>query len=89
MALGASERSVVRYLVFRNVAFLAGGLALGVVGAVAGGRAIRSLLYGVEPTDPLTVIAVVGLMALTALASSYWPAWRATQLDPVRVLRSE
>ncbi len=89
MALGASERSVVQSLVFRNAAFLAGGLALGVVGVVAGGRAIGSLLYGVEPTDPVTVIGVVALMALTALASSYWPARRATQLDPVRVLRSE
>ena len=89
MALGASERSVVRYLVFRSVSSLAAGLVLGVVGVVTGGRAIGSLLYGVEPTDPVTVIGVVGLMALTALASSYWPAWRATKLDPVRVLRSE
>jgi putative ABC transport system permease protein len=89
MALGAPMRDIVRALLYHNVSFLLVGLALGVAGAFAGGRVIGSLLYGVTPNDPVTLVSVVGLMAVTALLASYWPAWRAGRLDPARVLRSE
>ncbi len=88
MALGAPMRDIVRGLLYHNVSFVLFGLALGVAGAFAGGRVIGSLLYGVEPADPVTLVSVVGLMAVTALSASYWPAWRASRLDPAKVLRS-
>jgi putative ABC transport system permease protein len=89
MALGAPMREIVRALLYHNLSFVVVGLGLGVAGALAGARVIGSLLYGVEPGDPVTMLSVVGLMAVTALVASYWPAWRATRLDPAKVLRSE
>ena len=52
-------------------------------------RALASLLYGVEPTDPITLLAVASLLAAVAVAASYLPARHATAVDPVRSLRAE
>ena len=63
------------------------GLALGVIGALAAGRVLRTQLFGVTPTDPLTLAAVSAVLAATALAASYLPARRAASVDPGTVLR--
>ena len=65
------------------------GLFLGVTGAVIAGRGIASLLYGVVPDDPGTLLGVVGVVALVSAAACAGPARRAGRIDPVTALRSE
>jgi predicted permease len=89
MALGA-ERGVVLGQVLRQGLTLAGiGVAFGLVGAFALTRLVTSLLFGVEPTDPMTIAAVVGTIAAVAAVASLLPAWRASRVDPIVVLRDE
>ncbi len=89
MALGA-QRSQVLGLIFRKGVVLAAiGVTLGVIGAAAVARYLQSMLFGIEPLDPLTFIAVaIGFTAIAALAS-YLPARRATRVEPVVALRCE
>ena len=63
------------------------GLATGSLGAWAGTRAMRSMLYGVAPNDPATFGAVVGVLACVGLLACAIPALRATRVDPIVVLR--
>jgi hypothetical protein len=65
------------------------GLALGLAGAFAVARLLRSLLFEVKPTDPATYAGVAALLAVVALAASYLPARRATRVDPVTAPRQE
>jgi len=65
------------------------GLALGIAGALALGRFLRSPLFEVRPTDPLTFAAVAILLALVTLAAAYAPARRAMRVDPMVALRHE
>jgi len=87
MALGATPRAI-GLLIVRHGLLLAGaGLGLGVAGAVVLTRVMRSLLFGVGSTDPVTYLLVSGLVVVTALAACYLPARRAARLDPMRSLR--
>jgi ABC-type antimicrobial peptide transport system permease subunit len=89
MALGA-ERGVVLGQVLRQGLLLAGAGALaGLAGAFGLTRLVTSLLYGVRPTDPATIAAVVGTIAIVAAFASLLPAWRASRVDPIVVLRDE
>jgi putative ABC transport system permease protein len=89
MALGA-ERGAVLGQVLKQGLLLAGiGVAAGLVGALGLTRLVTSLLFGVEPTDPLTIVAVVATIALVAATASLLPAWRASRVDPIVVLRDE
>jgi ABC-type antimicrobial peptide transport system permease subunit len=89
MALGAT-RSTVLGLVLRQGAILTGiGLAAGVIAAVALSRVMRTLVFNVRPSDPLTMGAVTIFIALIALVACYIPARRATRVDPIVVLREE
>jgi len=89
MALGARPRAVLRLVLGRGLALVAVGLAVGVAGAVAGGRLLRQLLFGVEPADPSTFVTATLIFALVAAVACLLPAWRATRLDPVEALRVE
>ena len=89
MALGA-ERGAVRRMVLRESLVLAlGGVIVGVPAAPAATRAIETLLFGLEPGDPLMVSAAALLLVLVALAAAYVPAHRASRLDPLVALRTE
>ena len=89
MTLGASRADVVR-LVLRWGALIAlAGIVGGIAGALALTRAIRSFLYGVQPTDPLTFLTVVLILATVTLAACYIPARRAAAIDPTIALRYE
>ena len=89
MALGARTTGVVRMFLARAV-FLAGaGALIGVVAAVAFGRALRSQLFGVTPLDPLTLTAVVVILIASAATAGYLPARRAARLDPASSLRGD
>ena len=89
MALGA-QRSAVLALVLRNGLKLAGaGIVLGLIGAMVLTQLLRSLLFGVGPTDPLTFVAVPLLLVSVALLACWLPARRAAKVDPMEALRSE
>jgi ABC-type antimicrobial peptide transport system permease subunit len=89
MALGASARSVVAMVVGRGLALTAAGLAIGLALAAAATRAMQTLLYGVEAFDAATVILVSVLLAAIAAMACWAPAWRASRVDPIVVLREE
>ena len=89
MALGASAGNVLRLVIGQGMLLAGIGLAVGVVGAFAVTRIMGTLLYGVSANDPLTYIALVGLLGLIALIASYIPARRAMRVDPVVALRNE
>ena len=88
-ALGATRQELVQ-LILRQGMRLAGiGMIVGLLGAVALTRLMANLLYGVNPADPLTLLAVTLLLGAIALLACYIPARRATAVDPVVALRSE
>jgi len=89
MALGAEAPDVLRLMLRQGLTVIGLGLAIGLVGAVLGGRVLSSLLFGVEATDPVTLGLVAGLLGLVAVLACYVPARRATRLDPVSSLRAE
>jgi predicted permease len=89
MALGAQGRHVVAGVLRRTLAMSGLGVLVGAAGAVALTRLLRSFLFGVTPTDPLTFAAVAFLLALTGLVAGSLPAWRAARVDPAAVLRVE
>jgi ABC-type antimicrobial peptide transport system permease subunit len=89
MALGG-HRGNILCLVLGQAARLVGmGLLLGIGGALALTRTLESLLYEVEPTDPLTFSLVTALMIVTTLGACLIPALRATRIDPMVALRYE
>ena len=65
------------------------GMSVGVAGALALTRALTGLLFGVKPTDPVTFVGVLSLIALVSLLACYLPARRATKVDPMIALRNE
>ncbi len=89
MALGASPRAILGLVVGQGAGVAALGLVLGLVGAVALGRFIETLLFGVGTRDPITFVAMPLVLALVALLACYVPARRATRIDPTVALRSE
>jgi predicted permease len=89
MSLGADARRVQRMILSEGGALVATGLGLGVLGAFVGSRAIRGLLFGIAPNDPLTMIGVVTLMAAIGIVACWIPALRAARIDPAITIRSQ
>ena len=87
-ALGAQTSDVVRLVVGQGIALAMVGIVCGLAGAVATTRVMRSLLYGVEPTDPATLFGIVGMLMLAVLAASWIPARRAAGVPAVQALRN-
>jgi ABC-type antimicrobial peptide transport system permease subunit len=89
MALGAGGGALLRMVIRQGMVPVVAGVTLGLAGALAGGRVLRSLLFGVGAADPVTFVAVTGFLVGTALAAIYIPARRAARSDPMAALRSE
>ena len=89
MALGASRLDILRLILREGVRLVAFGGAAGLAAAFALSRLLKSLLYGVDPHDPLSFVAVTLLLALVALAATLIPARAAMKVEPVEALRYE
>jgi ABC-type antimicrobial peptide transport system permease subunit len=89
MALGARPGDVRRMLLVEGGRLAALGVALGVAGALLLTRAMSALLYGVGPRDLLTFASVPAILASVAVAACFFPALRASRVDPSTALRSE
>jgi predicted permease len=87
MALGAGASDLLRLVMSRGLLLTAGGVALGAVVALALTRLMGNLLYQVSPRDPLAFGSAFVIMTIVAGAACFFPAWRATRIDPVRALR--
>ena len=89
MTLGAHPRDILRMILGEGLLLAFIGIAIGVAGALALTRFLRSLLFEIKPTDPATFICVAILLALVALLACYIPARRAMNVDPMIALRYE
>jgi predicted permease len=87
MALGAEKSHVLRMVIRQGLKLALIGVAIGIAGALALARFLSSMLYGVNPTDPLTFIAVSLILITIALVACYIPARRAANVDPMVALR--
>jgi predicted permease len=89
MALGASNQDVVQMILADGLKPILLGVVLGLAAAFALSRVVASLIYGVRATDPLTFAAVALLLLLVGILATVIPAYRATRIEPVRILREE
>lgn len=89
MAIGAGTRQIVGLFLREGAFVVLAGLALGVFGAVAAGRLLQSQLFGVRPTDPATLVMVALALLVLSLLAIWWPAQRASRIDPVHALKGE
>jgi putative ABC transport system permease protein len=89
LALGAGPASVLGRVLWEGTAMALAGVVIGVAGAAALGRLLATLVYGVSPTDPVTLLAVSATLVVVTLLASLVPARRAMRVDPVTALRDE
>ena len=89
LALGAPRQAVLGLIARQGLGLALGGTALGLLGALALTRLLRSLLFGVGPLDPIAFAAAPLILIAVALVASYLPARRAARVDPMISLRSE
>ena len=89
VALGARREDVLALVVGEGMRIVALGMGIGLLGALALPPLLRSLLFGVKPSDPVTLVAVSVGLALVAALACYLPARRATKVDPMVALRYE
>jgi hypothetical protein len=88
-ALGARPRQLARMFLGQGLALTGVGLLVGVVAAIALGRWMSSLVFGVSPLDPVTYVAAVAVTLSAAALASYLPSRRAAAIDPIETLKSE
>ncbi|HET8891549.1 MAG TPA: ABC transporter permease [Candidatus Angelobacter sp.] len=89
MAVGAQSHNVIGLVLIKAIALIVSGATVGIGVALGVTRFLASFLYGVKAGDPLTLVAVTGLLAVVALAACYIPARRATKVDPLVALHYE
>jgi ABC-type antimicrobial peptide transport system permease subunit len=89
LALGARPGGIARRLVAHALLLTTGGVIAGMLGSMGLVRFLRAELYGVEPSDPVAIIAACALLVTTASLAAWWPAARAMRIDPAALLRSE
>jgi predicted permease len=88
MALGATRERVQMDVITKTLRLAIAGIIVGTIASLAVAKGISSLLFGTEPTDPLTFIGMILLLIAVAFAAGYIPAWRASRINPMNALRS-
>jgi len=89
LALGAQRSAILRMILGHGLVLAATGIAIGLAGAVAFTGLVKSLLFEVQPTDPITFVTVAFVLTAAAIVASYLPARRAAAIDPIEALRTE
>ena len=89
LALGAEPSRVLWMVLGEALAWVGIGAAIGLAATLALGRLVSSLLFGLDPVDPTTILAAAATLAAAAVVAAYWPARRAAKLDPLTALRYE
>jgi ABC-type antimicrobial peptide transport system permease subunit len=89
LALGAQKFDVLRMVLKDGARMTLVGILIGLVGALALTRLMRTMLYGVRPTDPLTFVSVAAVLGAVAMLACYLPARRAMKVDPMEALRHQ
>lgn len=89
MAIGATQAEVLTSVARRAATLIGSGLILGLALALVAGQFLERILYGVKPTDPLSLAIVLGLMLTIGAAATFLPARRAARIDPMQALRQE
>ena len=89
VALGASRSLVLSMVLKQALLLVAIGVVLGLVGSIASGRLLGSMLYGMSATSPAVFALAAALVAMTGLLAAYLPARRASSIDPMAALRHE
>jgi ABC-type antimicrobial peptide transport system permease subunit len=89
MALGAQRVDVARMVIGESLLLVGIGIALGLAAALAAGHLVTTVLFGLAPTDAVTIAAAIALMIVVASLAGYVPARRASRVDPLVALRYE
>jgi putative ABC transport system permease protein len=89
IALGAQPSAVLALALHQSIAMTVTGIVLGLTGAIPLARYLQGMLFGLEPLDPITFLAVPLLFIGTAMLAAFLPARRATKVDPIIALRCE
>lgn len=89
LALGAQARAIQRMFVRQGLALAAIGVAVGLAGAAAFTRVMQSLLFGIDPLDPITFVTMPIFLTVVAVLASYLPARHAMTVDPVETMKAE
>jgi ABC-type antimicrobial peptide transport system permease subunit len=89
MALGARPRHVLRLITTRLAGVIVLGAAVGIIGGLGFGRWVRTLLYQIDPSDPLTLATTLGALIVAAALASLPPAIRAVRIDPAQTIKSD
>ncbi len=89
MALGAQRQEVLRMVLLESFSVAAVGLGVGIPVSLAVATTLRSMLYGLSSSDPLTILGAFAGIAMVTLAASFFPAHHAASIDPMRALRME
>src|SRR5438067_69265 len=89
MALGATARDVIRLVLRQSLGMVFGGIAVGIVTALAAGRLLMHTVDGMQSNEPSTFIIMISVLIVAALLASFGPALRASRVDPVTALRQD
>jgi len=89
LALGSTSSGIARFVLRHGAVLVLAGIGLGFAGALASGRLLEGLLFGIEPSDPATFLLVPLVLSTVAILASWLPARRATRVDPAVVLRQQ
>jgi ABC-type antimicrobial peptide transport system permease subunit len=89
MALGADRHAILAMVLREAGSLIVVGLAIGIPGAVLAAGLLAHQLYGIGPTDPLTLASSSGVLLAVALLAGWVPAWRASRVEPLQALRTE
>jgi ABC-type antimicrobial peptide transport system permease subunit len=89
MALGARRGDVIWLVLREALALVGAGVVIGLLASLAATRTVSTLLFGLRPNDPLTIVAATLLLLAVAALAGYLPARRASRVDPMAALREE